>query len=121
MAAGELHQGVEGFGEVVEVPGVVQIGQLALTDHPLARPPKPGAKFTSGYISRVFDPSALTNIVFYHVPVTLLQLVEVVLRYQLLRLVLSAQLQKLGKCASLSVLLECFALGEVLEHLEPSR
>lgn len=123
VAPWELHQWIEGLREVIQIPRMVEISLLILADYPLTRSAKPRAKFTCGDISRIFDPGALANIILYHVPVTLLQLVEVFVRPRLptVRLMLSRELKKLSKCASFIVLLESLALRQVLQHLKASR
>ena len=94
---------------------------LILTDYTLAGSTETRAKFTRLDIGCVLDTGPLPDVVFDHIPVTLLQLGVVGVRRRLFFLMLARKLQKLRKCAPLVVLLEGFALREILEHLEAGR
>ena len=97
------------------------VGRLILTDNTLTWTTKARAKFTRLDVGGVLDSSALPDVVFNHVPVTLLQLSVVRVRGERIWLMHPRKLQKLGKCAPFIVLHEGFALGEVLEDLVAGR
>jgi hypothetical protein len=72
VGAWELHQGVSLFRQVVQIPGMVQLGLYAGTSDFLASTSKARSKFLSGDICRVLDACVLPHIILDHVPILLL-------------------------------------------------